>query len=149
MHEPSDLVVIEERIVRHREEFLCGEDRTYSIFNLEETEILGGIGLHPGEFPGSLELGNSLRADVIGQGLATEAAAALAKAAFADLRVKRIEIRCDPRNLRSARIPERLGFRLERILFADTATPTGEPRDTMVWAISAEEFSAASLSSTA
>ena len=149
MHEPSELWVIEERIAGFQREFQRGEDRTYAIFNLEETEILGGVGLHPGEAPDTMELGYWLRADAIGQGLATEAAAALTQAAFAELGAKRIEIRCDPRNLRSARIPERLGFRLEKILTADTLTPTGEPRDTMVWAMTAEEFAAGRPNSTA
>ena len=149
MYEPSELWVIEERIARFQREFVSGVDRSYGIFNAEETEILGGLGLHPGEFPGTFELGYWLRADAIGQGLATEAAAALTRAAFAELGAKRIEIRCDPRNLRSARIPERLGFRLEKILIADTLTPTGEPRDTMVWAMTAEEFAAGRPNSTA
>jgi RimJ/RimL family protein N-acetyltransferase len=149
MHEPSELWVIEERIAQFQREFQRGQDRTYAIFNAEETEILGGIGLHPGEVPDTLELGYWLRADQTGQGLATEAASALAQAAFTELGAQRIEIRCDPRNLRSAHIPERLGFRLERVLIADTLTPTGEPRDTMVWAMTAGEFAASRLSSTA
>ena len=149
MQEPSELCVVEERIARFQREFLIGEDRTYGIFNLKETEILGGIGVHSGEFPGTLELGYWLRADATGQGLATDAAAALAQAAFAELGAKRIEIRCDPRNVRSARIPERLDFRLAKVLIADTLTPTGEPRDTMVWAMTAEEFAAGRPNSTA
>ena len=149
MHEPSELWVIEERIARFQVEFQSGQDRNYGIFNLEETEILGGIDLHPTGYHGTLELGYWLRADQTGQGLATEAAAALTRAAFTELGAQRIEIRCDPRNLRSARIPERLGLRLEKTLVADTLTPTGEPRDTMVWAMTAEEFAAGRLSSEA
>jgi RimJ/RimL family protein N-acetyltransferase len=149
MNEPSELWVIEDRIARFQREFLSSDDRTYGIFNAEETEILGGVGLHPTGYPGTWELGYWLRADATGHGLATEAAAAITQAAFAELDAQRIEIRCDPRNLRSARIPERLGFRLEKILIADTLTPTGEPRDTMVWAMTAEEFAAGRLNSTA
>lgn len=141
-HEPSELWEIEARIARFQQEFQTGQDRTYAIFNRDQTEILGGIGLHPTHRADTLELGYWLRADCVGHGFATEATAALAHAAFAELGAKRLEIRCDPRNVRSARIPERLGFRLERILIADTQTPAGEPRDTMVWAISAEEFAA-------
>jgi RimJ/RimL family protein N-acetyltransferase len=149
MHEPSELWVIEERIARFQVEFQSGQDRTYGIFNLEETEILGGIGLHPTGYLGTLELGYWLRADQTGQGLATEAAAALTQAAFTELGAQRIEIRCDPRNLRSARVPERLGFRMEEVLIAGTLNPAGEPRDTMVWAMTAEEFTACGLNSTA
>jgi RimJ/RimL family protein N-acetyltransferase len=92
-----------------------------------------------------LELGYWLRTDATGKGLATEAAAALTQAAFTELRPGRIEIRCDPKNLHSARIPKRLGFRLEKILNADTLTPAGEPRDTMVWAMTLEEFESGRL----
>jgi len=149
MHEPSALSAIEERICRFQRGFMCGEDRTYGIFNLEGTEILGGIGLHPTDHAETLELGYWLRADATGNGYATEAAAALIQAAFAELGAKRIEIRCDPQNLPSAHIPERLGFRLEKILIANTITPTGHPRDTMVWALAAEEFAAARANSKA
>lgn len=145
IYEPSELSAIEERIGRFQREFVSGRDRTYAIFNRAETEILGGVGLHPGERADTLELGYWLRADSTGQGLATEAAAAVTQAAFAELDAKRVEIRCDPKNLRSARIPERLGFRLEKILIADTLTPTGESRDTMVWVMTAEEFEVACL----
>ena len=44
-----------------------------------------------------------------------------------------VEIRCDPRNERSAAIPRRLGFRLESVLEGDTVAPDGSPRDTQVW----------------
>ena len=45
-----------------------------------------------------------------GQGLASEAAAALTRVAFERCGVDRVEIRIDPANERSQRVPERLGF---------------------------------------
>jgi ribosomal-protein-serine acetyltransferase len=51
-----------------------------------------------------------------GKGLVTRSAAALIGHAFRDLRLHRVEIKCEPGNTRSAAIPERLGFRKEGIL---------------------------------
>ena len=136
MHEPSELWVIEERIARFQREFQSGQDRSYAIFNAEETEILGGIGLHPGEAPDTMELGYWLRADATGQGLATEAAAALTQAAFNELGATARRNPLRPHEPAQRTIPERLGFRLEKILtLRHTLTPTGDPRDTMVWAM--------------
>jgi RimJ/RimL family protein N-acetyltransferase len=97
--------------------------------------VLGGTGLHPRVGAHALEIGYWMRSDAAHQGLATEAAGALAAVAFAIPGVERVEIRCDPKNVRSAAIPRRLGFRHLVTLEADASTPTGEPRDTMVWSL--------------
>ncbi len=47
--------------------------------------------------------------------------------------VERVEIRCDPRNIRSIAVARRAGFRHLTTLERDTTTPSGAPRDTMVW----------------
>lgn len=46
----------------------------------------------------------------------TEAINALTHYAFIELHVRRIEIRCDILNVRSKKIPERLGYHLEATL---------------------------------
>jgi len=140
MNEPSELSVIEERIARFQRDFLSGEDRAYGIFNPGGTEILGGAALHSRIGPGALEIGYWLRADCTGRGLATEAVAALTHTGFVVLGASRIEIHCDPKNVRSARVPERLEFHLQEIRIADTRSPAGESRDTMIWALSAEAY---------
>ena len=48
--------------------------------------------------------------DHINQGLAPETAAALTKVAFEVNEVNRVEIQCDPNNMRSAAVPRKLGF---------------------------------------
>lgn len=81
------------------------------------------------------EIGYWLRTRYEGRGLMTEAVAALVDLAFDTLRMRRVEIRCDPRNRRSAAIAERLGFVLEGVLRNERRGPHGGLRDTAVYAI--------------
>jgi RimJ/RimL family protein N-acetyltransferase len=139
MAEPSELSVLEARLERFRAEFTAGLDFTFGIFEPTERSLLGGIGLHPRLGPGALEIGYWMRASATGQGYATEAARALTQVALALPGIARVEIRCDPANARSAAIPRRLGYRHVETLVRDTLTPEGQPRDTMVWILTAAE----------
>lgn len=62
------------------------------------------------------ELGYWLGAAFQGKGLATHAARAMTDYAFKTLGLNRVEIRCMSENLRSRRVPERLGFTQEGVL---------------------------------
>ncbi len=57
-----------------------------------------------------------MHVDHIGKGYASELAAALTKVAFEVVGVDRVEIRCDPHNVRSAAVPRKLGYGLEATL---------------------------------
>jgi RimJ/RimL family protein N-acetyltransferase len=81
----------------------------------EPARLLGAFGLHRRIGPGGLELGYWLSRDATGQGHATAAARALTAAALALPDVDRVEIHCDPANERSRRLPQRLGYRLDRV----------------------------------
>lgn len=140
MTEPSTIEQVEERLARYRADFEAGVDATVALFDRRETEVVGGAGLHPRIGPDGLEIGYWIRSDLTGQGFATEAARELTRAAFEDAGVERVEIRCDPRNVRSAAIPRRLGYRLREVLLQNTLDPEGAPRDTMVWEITRKEF---------
>ena len=59
---------------------------------------------------GSLEIGYWVRADAIGQGFATEVAAVLTRVGFEHFGLDRVDLRVDPENERSAKIPRKLGF---------------------------------------
>jgi RimJ/RimL family protein N-acetyltransferase len=81
----------------------------------------------------ALEIGYWIRADQVRRGFAVEAARALTEAGLAVPDVVRIQIHCDPANVVSRRIPERLGYRLIEHRSDDTIDPRGLPRDTVVY----------------
>ena len=77
-------------------------------------EAVGGFGLHARRGPGILEIGYWVRSDCTGRGYATAGAGALTSTAFEHFAgVDRVEIRCDPANVASARVAEKLGYRLD------------------------------------
>jgi len=93
------------------------QDRELFIFGAWDTET----GLYVGEaylanpdwtVP-SLELGYFVVATQTGRGFATEAGAAVVAVAFEQFGVERIDLQCQADNVASARVAERLGFRLE------------------------------------
>jgi RimJ/RimL family protein N-acetyltransferase len=90
--------------------FERGEDFIYGIFDSDERRAVGGTGLHPRLTGDAREIGYWIRADAIGRGLATESTAALTRIGFEVDALERMEIHCDPRNVRSAAIPRKLGY---------------------------------------
>jgi RimJ/RimL family protein N-acetyltransferase len=100
-------------IAKARADWATGESFAYVVTEVGDgvERILGGCGLHRRGGPESLEIGYWLRPDAVGRGVMTAAAGALTAAAFAIDGVRRVEIRCDAANHRSAAIAMRLGFR--------------------------------------
>jgi RimJ/RimL family protein N-acetyltransferase len=142
IHEPSDLAAIAARLADFRSKFIAGTNWGYGIFDPAETEVLGSAGLHPRIQPGALEIGYWLRADMTGKGLATEAVWALTGVGFNTFHANQIEIHCDPNNIRSLRVPQRLHYLHIETRIQDSVTPTGAPRDTMIWSLKAAEYAA-------
>lgn len=140
MEEPTDLAARIQWLRKSRGEFDLERDFTYGIFNREETLVIGGTGLHTRLGPQAREIGYWIRQDHAGQGLATEVAAALTRVAFVVDGVTRVEIRCDPRNTRSAAIPKRLGYQHEATLRRRVLGSDGQPRDAMIWTLLSDEF---------
>jgi RimJ/RimL family protein N-acetyltransferase len=146
--EPSDLQARIERLRRWRGQFDLGQDFVYGVFSLDEREVLGGSGLHTRAGEGAREIGYWIHVDHINQGLATEVAAALTRVAFEIDAVARVEIHCDPRNLRSAAVARKLGFAHEATLRQRTQDAEGQRRDTMIWTMLSEDYTG-SVASTA
>lgn len=81
-----------------------------------------------------LEIGFWVRSRYARKGYITEATNALIRYCFTQLGIKRIEIRCEIKNLRSQLVPKRLGFQLDGILHNNTvAISDGRPTDTLVF----------------
>jgi RimJ/RimL family protein N-acetyltransferase len=133
MKEPSSLDQTRDLLDRGTTRFAEGEDFMYTIFDHDETEVLGGAGLHRRAEADCLEMGYWIRAGRVGRGYATEAARALSIAALETPGICRVQIDCDPRNQRSIRIPEKLGYQLLELRTANKVTPAGQPRDTLVF----------------
>ena len=135
MQEPSPVEVVAERLERFERHHRDGLEWTMAICLGADEVLIGGAGLHPRIGPTAMEIGYWIAEPHTRRGYATEAAAALTAAAFALPQIEHVEIRCDPRNIASAGVPAKLGYRHTETLTANTVTPAGEPRDTMVWTI--------------
>lgn len=104
----------------------------YVIADAGETEVLGGCGVHRRFGPDAADIGYWLRAGATGRGIATTVAAALTDAALAMPGIESVEIHCDEANTRSAAVPRRLGYRLDRIE-ADQISAPGDHGRSMIW----------------
>lgn len=140
--EPEDLQAKVQRLRRFRGEFDLGRDYVYGIFTPDEQQVLGGTGLHTRMGDGVREIGYWIRAGHAGRGYATEVAAALTRVAFEVDDVRRVEIHCDPKNSRSARVPDKLGYMCEAILRKRAQGVDGALRNSMIWTLLHEEYDA-------
>lgn len=140
--EPMALDARIELLRGFRSKFDAGEDSVFGIFSPDGATVLGGTGLHPRVEGGALEIGYWIRSSAAGAGLGGEAAAAMTRAGFRIRGVDRMEIRVDPRNTRSTRIPERLGYTMEARLRRrlPPVMPDSPPSDVLVFTMFADEF---------
>ena len=99
---------------------------------LPDGRLAGGMGLHARIGRGGLEIGYWIAADRINRGYATAAAGTLTEAAFELPDIERVEIHCDEANVRSAAVPRKLGYRLDRVV-EDSVDAPNEIGRSMVW----------------
>lgn len=85
------------------------------------------------------ELWFNLRRDRWGTGIATEATGALLDFAFGELGLHRVYGDCDPRNVGSARVMEKLGFKREAHL-RENWWLKGEWCDSLIYAVLEQEW---------
>ena len=118
-----------------RGQFDQDENYVYGVFDGDESRLLGGSGLHPRGGDDSLEVGYWVRADAVGQGIATEVTAVLTRAGIEHAGLKRVDIQVDPANERSLRIPRSLGFTEEATLRRrlEPNEPGAERRDSVLF----------------
>jgi RimJ/RimL family protein N-acetyltransferase len=121
-----------------RGKFDLGTEFVYGIFDRAEAAVVGGTGLHTRVGDDAFEMGYWIRVDRAGQGLATEATAALTRVAFELCGADRVDIRTDPANAASRAVPRKLGYVEEATLRRRLAYP--EPRDVVVYSMLRDEL---------
>ncbi|MFJ5761347.1 GNAT family N-acetyltransferase [Neobacillus sp. NPDC093182] len=116
--------------------FLAREDLRLLVFNKETGEFIASSGLHRIDWAvPKFEIGYWIDTRFSGKGYITEASEAITEFAIKELNARRVEIRCDSRNIKSHAVPERLGFTLEGILKNNSIAVDGkELRDTCIFA---------------
>jgi RimJ/RimL family protein N-acetyltransferase len=140
--EPQSLDQKVELLRLFRGQFDRDENYAYGVFAPDEARLLGGSGLHPGSDDDSLEIGYWVRGDAARQGIATEVTAVLTRVGFEHAGLERVDVRVDPTNARSLRIPRSLGFTEEATLRRrlEPMDEGGERRDVVVFTMFADEL---------
>ena len=140
-NEPRTLEEQTDLLKLFRSQFDLGENFVYAIFSADETEQVGGSGLHPRVEPGGLEIGYFIRASATRQGFVTESTAALTRVGFEICGADRIEIRIEPGNEASFGVPRKLGFIEEATLRRRLPGRADGPlRDVTIFTMFREDF---------
>ena len=120
--------------------FRRGEDFRYHAHDKHSGALYVCSGLHRIDWRvPRVEIGYWCHAAYTGQGYVSETVRALATLAFEQLAAARVEIRCNARNLASARVAERCGFSLEAVLHNNERTPDDTLGHTRIYALTALE----------
>lgn len=135
----------EENIRHAHVDFLARRDLRLNLY-LKGTDIfVGGSGLHRIDWEvRKFEIGYWCRKRFMGHGYITEAVLGITRFAFEVLGARRVEIRCDARNIRSRKVAERAGYTLEGTLRHDALDNEGRPRDTLLFSMIAADYMAQS-----
>ena len=124
----TDVAQSAEAIAATMAAYADGSGLRFGIELKESGELIGNASLHHFvEQNRRCEIGYALGSQYWGKGYATEALRALVRHGFDALDLNRIEADIDPRNIGSARVLEKLGFRKEGymperwVVFGETA----------------------------
>ncbi len=102
----------EENVRRFYADYILRQALHFGIYRRHRLVGVCGLARFKWEIP-SCSLGYWLRSTEYKKGYATEAANALTRYAFDQLKIRRLVIECDDENLKSAAVAERLFFTLE------------------------------------
>ncbi len=116
------------------------EEWQYGMF-ADRSSFVGSIGLMTRRGPGTIEIGYWLHIDAVNRGLVTNAARVLTAAALEMDGIETTIIVCDEANLRSAAIPRRLGYTLDRTEARAPEAP-GETGRMQIWVADKSSFAA-------
>ncbi|HZS30321.1 MAG TPA: GNAT family protein [Gaiellaceae bacterium] len=139
--EPQTLEEKTDLLKSFRAQFDAGDNFVVGVFSADESEVLGGSGLHPRVGPGGLEIGYFVRSSAKRQGYITESTAALTRVGFEICGADRIEIRIDPENEVSKGVPRKLGYVEEATLRRRLpARAGGSLRDVTIYTLFREDY---------
>lgn len=112
--------------------WLEGSQYGYSLFETGKNDYIGNVGVHNISWQNDrCEIGYWILGKYEGRGLMSAAVTALEQTCF-EVGFNRIEIRCSSLNLKSAKVPKRLGYILDGTLRQD-AIENERYRDTLVF----------------
>lgn len=138
--EPQTLEEKQDMISGWHENFEQNKDYVYAIFAKDNTQLMGGTGLHTRRGEGIFEIGYWMDKAHINKGYTTEAAYALTKVGIQYLGIEKMEIHHTEKNVRSARVPEKLGYLHEYTYRKIEKNAEGQRIKHLVWTMFKEEF---------
>jgi ribosomal-protein-serine acetyltransferase len=117
LNPPPTLEELEIKLHENHARFLLRESLQFEIFLHSSDTFIGRVSLVRLNWQlRQFEIGYWLDSRQSKHGYMTEAVSRLTEFALATLQAKRVEIRCDTRNIASRRVAEKAGFTLEGIL---------------------------------
>jgi RimJ/RimL family protein N-acetyltransferase len=137
--EVTPLAEVNERVALFAADFVAGRNWLYAVMSPDETQVIGGTGLHNRVGPGGLEVGYWIDRDHINRGLATEVAGAVTATGFGWPTLEYLEMHVDARNGASARVPERLGYTLAEVRDEPSRPGSSTVVSMMIWRMRREE----------
>lgn len=138
--------VLEEFVRRGAASFITRTELPLLLWLKDDETFVGASGLQRIDWSvPRLEIGYWCRARFEGQGYISEAVCEISRFAFEHLNARRIEIRCDALNERSARVAIRCGFQLEGQLRDHELDTAGQLRDTLIFSLLASDDYAGSF----
>lgn len=113
-------------------------DFAFHVVGGPDERVVGGCGLHGRIGRDGLEIGYWVHVEWAGQGIATDVARALTSAALRIEGIDRVRIQCEDTNVRSARVPEKLGYALLGVSLPADGPCAGRP--TQVWEVTRQAW---------
>jgi len=118
-----------------------GEQEHYALVLKDSNKTIGHLDFHKWDMPDSYEIGWIINKDYRNKGYITEAALALVNHVFIKKKIHRIIATCQPTNLASKRICEKLNMRLEGTFIKCTYNKKKDIwMDELFYAILEEEY---------
>jgi ribosomal-protein-serine acetyltransferase len=115
------------------------ERKTLALAILEDNRMVGSTGFNRLDWVARVcEIGYWIDRDEEGKGIITRACRTMIDYAFDSLEMNRVEIRCSTENVRSAAVPERLGFKKEGVL-RQAEMLNGRAHDFCIYGLLAED----------